>query len=259
MKEKSFIIELFKLLADNKKFPSYQAERRIDLFFNFFLEDILKAELGGQIKFVAPEFPLKKLNKEGKFIRDNLSVKLDYLYKREINNTVEALFVELKTDAKSYDPNQHKKYLAYDWAKAIESLKQIIHTKDMPFDDRLKYYHLVKALDSSKLISLPQEFRTLHLLKNKKGEWKKKQLTLGFIDCMKYCEAIDSAVSVYYIGPKEIEDKFEAIELFNGKIISIDQLKKKIITFDDISNLNIDTKYLEIWRLMKESLLIKNP
>jgi hypothetical protein len=37
-----FTKEIFKLLGENKKLPAYQAERRIDIFINIFLEDILK-------------------------------------------------------------------------------------------------------------------------------------------------------------------------------------------------------------------------
>lgn len=258
MKQKRFVKRMFKLLADNKKFPSYQAERRIDIFINFFLKDILKVYLpDSKIKFVAPEFPLKKLDKNGNLIRDNLSTKLDYLYIRKINNTVEILFIELKTDAKSYDSEQHKKYLEYNWEKAIEGLKQIIvKTEKMPFDDCLKYYHLVKALYSKKLISFPKpkEFKELDLLKNEKGEWNKRLFTQTFFKAMSECNTNDYNVSVYYIGPKGIEDKFKPIEL-KERTVSIEELKEKLFSFEEIIKLNIETKYCNIWRIMRKSLL----
>jgi len=182
---------------------------------------------------------------------------LDYLYKRKTNNTVEILFIELKTDAKSYDSEQHEKYLEYDWEKAIEGLKQIIvKTKKMPFDDCLKYYHLIKALYSKKLISFtkPKEFKELDLLKNEKGDWEEKVFEQKFKKVMSECNTNDYNVSVYFIGPKEIEDKFKPIEI-KERTVSVKELKEKLISFEEIIKLNVETKYCNIWRIIRKSLL----
>ena len=59
MTQQMFLDQLLKLLSANRKFPKYQHERRIDLFVNFFLPEILDAEYGTAIDFVVPDFPLK--------------------------------------------------------------------------------------------------------------------------------------------------------------------------------------------------------
>lgn len=106
---------IFNILIENKKFPNYQAERRIDIFINYFLEKILREYLGKSIEYVCPEFPIKK---EG----SNLSTKLDYLCKSED----EIIFVELKTDASSLKAEQAEIYLNCNWAKCKSDLQEII-------------------------------------------------------------------------------------------------------------------------------------
>ena len=49
---------IFELLLKNKKFPNYQAERRIDIFINYFIERILSKYLEKDVKFICPEFPI---------------------------------------------------------------------------------------------------------------------------------------------------------------------------------------------------------
>jgi hypothetical protein len=70
----TFLENLFKLLTTNKEFPNYQAERRIDIFINYFLAEMLTNYMGKKVEFVCPEFPLKKAD-------NNQSTKLDYLCK----------------------------------------------------------------------------------------------------------------------------------------------------------------------------------
>ena len=48
---------ILSLLKENQKFPNYQAERRVDIFINYFLERILTKFLGEKVKFICPEFP----------------------------------------------------------------------------------------------------------------------------------------------------------------------------------------------------------
>ena len=59
-----FFEEVLNLLKENKKFPNYAAERRIDIFINLFIEKILTAHFKQEVVFVAPEFPLKKYPKD---------------------------------------------------------------------------------------------------------------------------------------------------------------------------------------------------
>ena len=128
--------ELLKLLVDNKRFPSYAAERRIDIFINYFLEDILTAHYREKVIFVAPEFPLKHSS-------NNLSDKLDYLC--ALDKTKQPLFVELKTDPNSLHKREAQCYKNHmrDWASCIEGLKKIISSPSMKYSYRVKYFWLI--------------------------------------------------------------------------------------------------------------------
>lgn len=143
-------MELCDLLVKNKEFPNYQAERRMDLFVNFFLKDIYAALNDGiEIEFVAPEFPLK--NNE-----NNRSTKVDYLYIKKTPKQAEKtlIFVELKTDTKSFDDKQCDRYLNAKWEKCWKDLTPIsqnsIYKKkyDILQNSILsEKYHLDKDLD----------------------------------------------------------------------------------------------------------------
>jgi hypothetical protein len=116
-----FIKNVFELLKRNKEYPYYQAERRIDIFLNLFLEEILNHFLRSDtIKFLLPEFPLKKKN-------NNQSTKVDYICYDQIKKVI--YFVELKTDSRSFNPDQLAIYQEYnDWAKCLSEV-QIISGK----------------------------------------------------------------------------------------------------------------------------------
>lgn len=97
-----FFDEILNLLRDNKQFPNYAAERRIDIFINLFLEKILSAYYEKKVIFIVPEFPLKKNE------TSNQTSKLDYLCAFE--ETKQPIFVELKTDVISFNSNQARFY-----------------------------------------------------------------------------------------------------------------------------------------------------
>lgn len=101
--ENRFLVELFKKLQENSQYPKYQMERRIDIFFNFFLPDIIKQEFGEEFEpdFIIPELPIKSSN-------SNRSANLDYFVVCKKMNT--AFLVELKTYDYSYNPAQFKRY-----------------------------------------------------------------------------------------------------------------------------------------------------
>lgn len=100
--EKLFIEEIFDRLSKNILFPYYQAERRIDIFINFFLEDIIRQHTPfDKAKFILPEFPLKHDN-------TGQSVRVDYLMFDPEKQIV--LFIELKTDDHSYKEDQILRY-----------------------------------------------------------------------------------------------------------------------------------------------------
>ncbi len=134
-----FFKEILNLLIDNKKFPNYAAERRIDLFINMFLEIILTAHFGEKVIFVVPEFPLKRNE------TNNRTDKLDYLCAFE--ETKQPIFVELKTDVISFRNEQAEFYCeqAASWPACVKGLQDIINTR-MRFSYREKYFQLIKQL-----------------------------------------------------------------------------------------------------------------
>jgi len=93
---------IFKLLEDWRKLPAYQLERRADIFFAYFLPEIMKERFGVEYdiedrhKHIIPEFPLRQ-NKET-FRSD----KVDYAV---IGNNATFL-VELKTNESFYNEKQ---------------------------------------------------------------------------------------------------------------------------------------------------------
>jgi hypothetical protein len=138
-----FTENVFTLLSANKKFPYYQAERRIDIFINLFLEEILNNRLHKKsIKFILPELALKK-------VKNNQSAKLDYLC---IDKQEELIyFVELKTDKQSFSKKQLSCYLEYtSWGRCIDEL-QII-SKNPRGEYKQKFSRLIKHLSENELL-----------------------------------------------------------------------------------------------------------
>ena len=150
MNDNSIFDEVLELLMKNKQFPYYAAERRLDIFINFFLEDMLTAYYENrEVKFVAPEFPLKHE-------QNNQADKLDYLC--VFKKTSQPIFVELKTDSISFKESQCEYYLkkANNWKACMEDLIDVTKNRNTSSSYRLKYYSLVMRLHESGLVSLSQ-------------------------------------------------------------------------------------------------------
>ncbi len=137
---KAFLENLFELLANNKALPNYQAERRIDIFINHFLERILTEYLKERVDFICPEFPLKNND-------NNRSTKLDYLCKTQN----EILFIELKTDTASFKESQAYLYFETSWNKCKSDLPLIKSNSKY----KAKYDNLITLVNSISFLSEP--------------------------------------------------------------------------------------------------------
>ena len=159
----TFLENLFKLLKTNKDFPNYQAERRIDIFINYFLTEMLTNYLGKKVEFVCPEFPLKKEN-------TNQSTKLDYLCKTKD----EIVFVELKTDASSLKTEQASIYLKSSWTQCLLDLKSI-YAAVKNKEHRKKYDVLMATINTIELSEENTPLKILYIspLPNEKSEFCK--------------------------------------------------------------------------------------
>jgi len=105
---------LFENMDRWRHLPSYQLERRVDVFFSVFMKDVVEAHVGVALKpVIVPEFPLRHGSLDPNLdtrtdtrARDtrNRSSKVDYLLVSQ--DLASAFFVELKTDMRSRDPKQ---------------------------------------------------------------------------------------------------------------------------------------------------------
>ncbi len=138
--------ELIQKIFDNldlwRKLPSYQLEKRADIFFSLYLLEYLKEKKGYHITRIIPEFPIKKE-------ANNQSVKVDYLVKT--NKPSGVLFVELKTNINSKRDTQDdnmKKAQKKGIYKILEELRPIYGATNK----KNKYRALFDELEKAELI-----------------------------------------------------------------------------------------------------------
>lgn len=142
------INELFDNLDEWRHLPSYQLERRADIFFSIYMKTLVHSKLDLEIEHVIPEFPVRIGTIYPK-IDTNRSFKIDYFAKaRGINKVI---FVELKTDTGSRNEKQ-------DWyleraqevgvVKLLEGVAEIYRKTTA----KKKYRCLLKKLETMGLI-----------------------------------------------------------------------------------------------------------
>lgn len=128
-----FLRDLLELLSINKNYPKYQHERRIDIFLQFFLPNIIESKFGTPVAFVIPEFPLKN--------RDSaLATNMDYLAFSKSANV--AYICELKTDPLSFRKQQAERYrdaLEDGWAKILMDVRKISGATSEGYKNKYKY------------------------------------------------------------------------------------------------------------------------
>jgi hypothetical protein len=138
---------LFDLLDKYRKFPAYQLERRADIFFALYLEEILKPDYNQDIRMIIPEFPVRKgaINED----MSNRSYKIDYVV--FLKNSLKVLLVELKTEGASRNTPQDN-YLKRSSEIGMEALVNGIITIYNHSVSKPKYKHLLKKLEKLGLV-----------------------------------------------------------------------------------------------------------
>lgn len=213
--------ELLNIIEQFKCFPYYAAERRIDLFFCYHINEILKNANIGEAKLIAPEFPLKQIDK-------NISFRADMLCLLETPFT--PLIVEIKTDTYSFNPNQLENYKQHikPWKEIIESLatatRECKHTHN-----KFKYFKLIDRLTNNDLID--------NSLENKKitGEIKQLETATSQKDkstrsskinklALQMKSKLDVKPTLVYICPKSIADQIKHKQSNDMKIIAFSDL-----------------------------------
>ena len=214
--------QILEMLRENKLMPYYAAERRIDLFINFFLADILSTYYREEVDFVVSEFPLKhKANSQAD--------KLDYLC--AFQRTKQPIFVELKTDVMSFRASQAKNYFrrAASWSNCVDELKQIIGNRRMRFDYRLKYYQLlmrlqkcsVIRLDSLRSDSIVEQINNLdrnHLSMSEKGKASRLIIELSGLVSSRW----KGEARLLYIVPRDENLRSQIRATCQGKVDVLD-------------------------------------
>ncbi|MCP4359134.1 MAG: hypothetical protein GY796_14055 [Chloroflexi bacterium] len=151
MKAMNQINELFSKMDKWRHLPTYQLEKRADIFFSIYLGDILSNRFNVEIDHVLPEFPVRIGTINPQVNTNNRSFKIDYLAKVKNSNTV--IFVELKTDDRSRRRKQ-------DWylqrveevgiVKLLHGLRKIVTATRY----KKKYWCLLEKLQEMGLIGL---------------------------------------------------------------------------------------------------------
>ena len=200
------IEDVFKLLTKWYRYPKYQLERRLDIFFSIYLPDILK-EKGIYIELndIFPEFPLKKEN--------NQSTNADYAIFENKENEVKLYLIELKTDMKSIFKPQieyYEKVKENKLNKVLEKVIQIQESKNCK--QWYKYDKLLEDIES-KYHFITGSYKT----RRQREKWIINENKLS----------VTGDVEIIYIVPNSSKD--EILKNENGfKVIHFDEIIKII-------------------------------
>lgn len=134
---------IFERLDEWRHFPTYQFERRVDIFFAVYLPEVIEAETKCALSSVViPEFPVLK-GLIWKSVDAKLSVKVDYcLFAADMSCV---FFVELKTDRTSRRAKQDH-YLAAARTIGFRAIVEGILEIAGASKHRLKYWRLISKL-----------------------------------------------------------------------------------------------------------------
>ena len=149
---------LFDRMDAWRHFPSYQLERRADLFFSLYLPEVLGAKLGFSItRKLVPEFPVRKGTIYPGKPTDS-SFNIDYVALSADGST--AILVELKTEGLSRREEQDKYLLAardLGLPVLLAGLLDIFRATKA----KQKYFCLLEHLANMGLLRIPDELRAI--------------------------------------------------------------------------------------------------
>ena len=147
----SVFTHAFDTLKEWRHLPSYQLERRLDIFFGLALPNVIRSRIDRdyEIKGVIPEFPLHKglvlgyITKNNKL--DNRSVKVDFAVFCRKAKENHILLVEFKTDNNSINKEQLEELEKTNDMLGYTLLEGVIECA-LNSDNRRKYAHLIWKL-----------------------------------------------------------------------------------------------------------------
>lgn len=182
---------VFDLMDRWRHLPTYQLERRADLFFAAFLPRFLQQRLALAAPCdLLPEFPVR-IGTIYPNIDINSSFKIDYVAVNADRSRI--WFVELKTDSASRRDKQDK-YLAAAQSAGMPQLLEGIIQIFRATAAKHKYFCLLQSLESAGLLRLPG---AMH------DKWRSGQL----IGITALAEGIEVAcgplpIDVLYVQPR---------------------------------------------------------
>jgi hypothetical protein len=154
----NLIEQLFDRMDSWRHFPNYQLERRADLFFSLYLQQVLCRKTGLEISsHFVPEFPVR-IGTIYPEIPIDKSYKIDYVAVSE--NGEKAFLVELKTEGESRRESQDKYLIASQEAGMTALLDGTVRIFRATQAKR-KYYCLLVQLQLMGLLRIPEELRVL--------------------------------------------------------------------------------------------------
>lgn len=160
------IDDLFDRMDAWRHLPSYQLERRADLFFSLYLAEAIEAKYGFPVtKRILPEFPLRigAIQPESD---SNQSFKIDYLVLSHGGDT--AVLVELKTEGRSRRDEQDR-YLQAAQAVGLPKLVEGVVDIFRATNAKHKYFYLLEYLESMGLIRMPARLRDIMSSRDLRG------------------------------------------------------------------------------------------
>lgn len=211
---------VLKLLDRWRDFPSYQLERRADVFFALYLPGIVEHALGVKVDpRVVPEFPIKRED-------NNQSTKVDYFLLAEDRSV--AFLVEFKTEMESRNESQDA-YLRMAKERGLNRLLEDIPVVAAASNQKAKYVHLLHGLSGLGLLSLPSDIDEYAFPKARRGITRR----LGEVRAI----PSDAHVEVVYLQPRDSESE---------RSISFRQVAEYLRTVDDALAGTL-ASYVERW------------
>ncbi len=197
------IDELFDRLDEWRGLPSYQLERRTDIFFAIYLKDIIRKKYNQTVDYIIPEFPLRigNIYSDFKLSNPNLSFKIDYLV--VCNSTRKVFLVELKTDSNSRREKQDK-YLTTAKKLNIKNLVDGVLKIYEATSSKKKYENLLNILsrvgwlntETMSNISTDYEVSILYIQPN---PGKETEDVITFTDLIKYLSSNNDKLTTRFI------------------------------------------------------------
>lgn len=226
---------IFNNLDDWRKLPAYQLERRADIYFATYLPEVLKSlKIINNVKdmVIIPEFPLSKKALRGNYIyRDSL--KIDYLVLNKENK--KAIFVELKTDMISFDPEQYQNMQNATIIGLDKFCQMIIELlPKQNFRKRVKYYNLLKKLSDAGLVLIPKSVKDIMNGRDHRGITKIAKEIMVLENAQKF----QLPHNILYILPNQIPEPLDSDQQITFKDFATGISTKDELSLRFIKSLN---------------------